>query len=266
MTWFYANAGQQAGPISDIQLDEYILAGKILPDTLIWREGMENWQLCREVKSALLDKARPSAVIGAAAKFGGETVMEIVCAECGGLYPRENAIKQGDRWICAVCKPLHIQKVKEGVLQNRTGAMEYAGFGMRLLAKFLDSLIIGLAAGLLLCLVILVVVPPLAKTKGNGDTVVFVLLGTFALIVLGTAFYHIWFLSKYGGTPGKRMLGLRVVGADGANVSWGRAIGRFFGEWVTGMIPFWIGYLIAAFDPERRTVHDHIAGTRVIRV
>jgi uncharacterized RDD family membrane protein YckC len=62
------------------------------------------------------------------------------------------------------------------------------------------------------------------------------------------------------------MLGLRVVGADGANVSWGRAIGRFFGEWVTGMIPFWIGYLIAAFDPERRTVHDHIAGTRVIRV
>src|SRR5687767_12661153 len=48
MTWYFVNAGQQAGPISDIQLDEYIMAGKILPDTLIWHEGMENWQPCQE--------------------------------------------------------------------------------------------------------------------------------------------------------------------------------------------------------------------------
>ena len=41
---------------------------------------------------------------------------------------------------------------------------------------------------------------------------------------------------------------------------------RFAGECVSGLIPLFIGYLIAAFDPEKRTVHDHIAGTRVIKV
>ncbi len=50
MSWYFVSAGAQAGPVSDIQLDEYILAGKVLPDTLVWREGMENWLPCREAK------------------------------------------------------------------------------------------------------------------------------------------------------------------------------------------------------------------------
>jgi uncharacterized RDD family membrane protein YckC len=28
---------------------------------------------------------------------------------------------------------------------------------------------------------------------------------------------------------------------------------------------FYIGFIIAAFDPEKRALHDHICGTRVIR-
>jgi uncharacterized RDD family membrane protein YckC len=266
MNWFFVNAGQQAGPISDIQLDEYILAGKILPDTLIWREGMANWQPCQEVKSTLIHKVPPSALIRPAANSTGETVLEIVCAECGGIQPRENAIKQGDRWICAACKPLHIQKIKEGVVEKNVGSMEYASILMRALAKFLDGLIIGLPALLLIFFVLAVVVPPFAKNRANENLVLLLVLGTIGVVAFAVVFFQIWCLPKYGGTPGKRILGLRVVTVDGGNISWGRAIGRFFGEWVTGMIPFWIGYLIAAFDPERRTVHDHIAGTRVIKV
>ena len=38
-----------------------------------------------------------------------------------------------------------------------------------------------------------------------------------------------------------------------------------FAEVVNGLIPFYIGYIIAAFDSQKRTVHDHIAGTRVIK-
>lgn len=44
MNWFYVNNGQQAGPVDDAQLAELVAAGKIQPDTLIWREGMGNWQ------------------------------------------------------------------------------------------------------------------------------------------------------------------------------------------------------------------------------
>src|SRR5258705_6921697 len=228
MNWYFVNAGQQAGPISDIQLDEYVLAGKILPDTLIWREGMESWQPCQEVKSALIHKAPPSAVIRPTPDSSGETAPEIVCAECGVLQPRENAIKQGDRWICAACKPLHIQKIKEGVVERNVGAMEYAGVWMRALAKFLDGLIIGLPALLLIFLVLAVVVPPLAKNRANENLVVLLVLGTIGLVGLAAVFFQIWCLPKYGGTPGKRIFGLRVVTADGGALFLGPLIWGLF--------------------------------------
>jgi uncharacterized RDD family membrane protein YckC len=265
MTWFFVNAGQQAGPISDIQLDEYIRGGKILPDTLIWREGMENWQPCQEVKSASLLKAPIAVMAPPMAKSEGTP--EIVCAECGALHPRDNAIKHGEAWICAACKPLHIQKIKEGVVSKTSAhAMDYAGIGARFLAKLLDGLIIGLPGIFLIGMVIAIIVPFVRKNGASADGAILVMFAAIALIAFAMVFFQIWCLPKWGATPGKRIMGLRVVTSDGGRISWGRAIGRLGGEWVNGMIPFWIGYIIAAFDPERRTVHDHIAGTRVIKV
>jgi uncharacterized RDD family membrane protein YckC len=267
MTWYYVDAGQQAGPISDSQLDEYILGGGISPDTLVWREGMENWQPCREVKTAMATKALPPVIGPARGQSQGETAGEIVCAECGTLHPRDNAIRYGESWICAACKPIHIQKIKEGVAIGAAAqAMDYAGIGARALAKLLDGLIIGLPAVILMVLVVVLFIPLVGKNRGSSELGVLLILGAIGVIAFAMVFYQIWCLPKYGATPGKRIMRLRVVTADGGGISWGRSIGRFFGEWVNGLIPLWIGYIIAAFDPERRTVHDHIAGTRVIKV
>lgn len=269
MNWFFVNAGQQAGPISDIQLDEYILGGKILPDTLIWREGMENWQPCKEIRPALAFKARPSAIAVADSprKSNGETTVEVVCSECGALQPRDNAVKQGDVWICAACKPIHIQKIKEGVAaKTSTHAMDYAGIGPRAVAKLLDGLIIGLPGMLLIGLIVVFGLPAITRNRGSAEGTALTMLFLISLVILAMVTFQIWCLPKYGATPGKRIMRLRVVTADGGDISWGRSIGRFFGEWINGMIPFWIGYIIAAFDDQRRTVHDHIAGTRVIKV
>src|SRR5258708_37582023 len=43
MNWYYVDAGQQAGPISEDELGSLAGSGKIQPDTLVWREGMANW-------------------------------------------------------------------------------------------------------------------------------------------------------------------------------------------------------------------------------
>ena len=267
MTWFFVNAGQQAGPISDIQLDEYILGGKILPDTLIWREGMESWLPCKDARPAVAFKARPTALALASPAAGNETSVEVVCSECGGLQPKENAIKHGELWICAACKPVHIQKIKEGVATGRPNqALDYAGIGARAVAKFLDGLIIGLPGVFLIGAIIAVLTPAIAKNRGSAEGFIITMVAAIAVVAFAMVFFQIWCLPKWGATPGKRIMGLRVVTTDGGSISWGRAIGRFFGEWVNGLIPFWIGYLIAAFDNERRTVHDHIAGTRVIKV
>ena len=58
--------------------------------------------------------------------------------------------------------------------------------------------------------------------------------------------------------------GLIVVRSDMNRLTYGRATGRFFSEMVTGFT-LGIGYIIAAFDDERKTVHDMMADTRVIR-
>jgi len=41
--WYGAIGGKRAGPFTEDQMRQYILAAKIKPATLVWREGMDNW-------------------------------------------------------------------------------------------------------------------------------------------------------------------------------------------------------------------------------
>ena len=71
-------------------------------------------------------------------------------------------------------------------------------------------------------------------------------------------------LWKYQATLGKMALSLKVISADTPQLSYGRCVGRFFAEWLSTLVLF-IGYIIAGFDEEKRTLHDHICGTRVVK-
>lgn len=42
--WFYAQGGQQAGPVPLEQLLQMVASGQLSPADLVWREGMVNWQ------------------------------------------------------------------------------------------------------------------------------------------------------------------------------------------------------------------------------
>jgi uncharacterized RDD family membrane protein YckC len=82
-------------------------------------------------------------------------------------------------------------------------------------------------------------------------------------LVFGAA-YVTFFLGKYGATPGKMALGLKVVRSDGSELTYARAFGRYLAEYLSAFT-LMIGYIIAAFDREKRALHDHICDTRVIR-
>jgi hypothetical protein len=73
-------------------------------------------------------------------------------------------------------------------------------------------------------------------------------------------------LDPLRGLPfGKRALGLRIVRADGATLSFGRATARHFLEaMITPLVPFAAGYLLAAFTNGKRALHDFMADTFVI--
>ena len=67
------------------------------------------------------------------------------------------------------------------------------------------------------------------------------------------------------GTLGKMALGLFVTDLEGRRVSFGRATGRFFAKIITGLIPFFIGYIMAGFTAEEQALHDMIAGCLVLK-
>lgn len=94
MNWFYADGGNQKGPVSDSELDELLRSGKISPNTLVWREGMTHWQ--------------PLNTCRAVGQSG------VVCVECGKAFPPEQIVTLNNSPVCGQCKPIFLQRMAQG--------------------------------------------------------------------------------------------------------------------------------------------------------
>jgi uncharacterized RDD family membrane protein YckC len=92
-------------------------------------------------------------------------------------------------------------------------------------------------------------------------------LGVIALIV-GTllhAFLYVRWIGKKGGGPLALRIGVKVVDFRTGNViGIPRAIGRFFGQFISSWI-FYLGYLWMLWDKDKQTWHDKMVNSVVIR-
>jgi uncharacterized RDD family membrane protein YckC len=70
--------------------------------------------------------------------------------------------------------------------------------------------------------------------------------------------------SKWQATVGKKVVGLKVIDENGNRISFGRATGRFFAQFISGLI-LAIGYLMVGWTKKKQGLHDIIAGTYVIK-
>lgn len=78
------------------------------------------------------------------------------------------------------------------------------------------------------------------------------------------AIYSISMESWKGATLGKMALGLVVADNDGYKPGVFSIVMRnTFGRFVTNLIPFYIGYLLAFSNDKRKCIHDMIAGSTV---
>ena len=179
------------------------------------------------------------------------------CAVCKGRFAQSQMVRFGDKLVCASCKPTYVQMLAMGV--GNVGGLRYGGFWIRFGAKFIDGIILGVvnfATSMATTFLI-------ASNNSPEMAIVALLVNGCIQIAVGVA-YNIYFLSgKYQATPGKMACGLKVVTADGDKISAGRAVGRYFAEMLSSMIMM-IGYIMAAFDDEKRTLHDRICNTRVV--
>lgn len=71
MNWYYANGGQQTGPVTEEEFQRLAADGTIKPDTLVWREGMPNWQAYSTLASSAGSSAPSASASPAAPPLSG---------------------------------------------------------------------------------------------------------------------------------------------------------------------------------------------------
>jgi uncharacterized RDD family membrane protein YckC len=135
--------------------------------------------------------------------------------------------------------------------------VEYVGFWARAAAALIDSILLMM---IILPLIYWFYGPEYFETPetiaGPADLLLNWVFPAVAVIVF-------WIYRQ--ATPGKMIIGARIVDATtGQAPSTGQLIGRYFGYYVS-MIPLFLGIFWVAFDPRKQGWHDKLAGTVVIR-
>jgi uncharacterized RDD family membrane protein YckC len=106
--------------------------------------------------------------------------------------------------------------------------------------------------------------PPLQTKLGEGAILCFVVQWTG--VILGASFpsiYALFFWSTTGQTPGKAVMGVRVVRLDGRPMTLWTGIVRLVG-YAMSLMSIGLGFLLALTDNRRQALHDKIARTCVI--
>ncbi|HLS09874.1 RDD family protein [Lentibacillus sp.] len=134
-----------------------------------------------------------------------------------------------------------------------------AGFWIRFWANLLD----GIFMMLLYVVIALAIGENLAFGQLSDPDYVSVSQDVADLIYI-VVFIIIFTASKYKGSPGKLITGIQVLDKDRmTQISILKSIGRWF-AYLLSALPFFIGFMMAGWNDEKKALHDMICGTRVI--
>jgi uncharacterized RDD family membrane protein YckC len=266
--WHYAENGRQVGPVTEDQLLQLAHAGAVAPDTLIWRAGMPEWKPFREVGPGAPPPLKPAFA-----------ATQRSCNSCGRLFAAGDLAMFGETAICTDCKPAWVQQLRQGMISTVPGMHRYAGFWIRAVAQLIDGIIASMVLGAVFFMLygdaLFAIFRRAAEAGAQGTqpdpgemvalmTPIMTSIWVFQLAALAASLgYSVYFLVKFGATPGKMAMGIKVIRADGGPIQVGQAIGRFFAHMLSGMI-LYIGYMMAGWDDQKRALHDRLVDTRVI--
>lgn len=160
------------------------------------------------------------------------------CANCG----KE---QEGNPAYCTNCG---VRLGADPAVQpNIVSALEvkYAGFWIRLVAFFIDVILLFLVNILL------------------GYFLVGIFAGLWIGVVINWLYFTLMESSSNQATLGKMALGLIVTDGAGRSISFGRATGRYFGKFLTWWI-FVPVFIVIAFTRKKQGLHDMLVDTLVI--
>lgn len=185
------------------------------------------------------------------------------CSRCGGTYCPDCLVMLQDLPYCATCKTEQLLDVRSGVDRTR---LTYGGFWARFGAQIIDALIVGIPAYLIAMAVVFSVAFSIQQQPAkepSAGAVALMLLAYVPMYVFPVLYEALMLSLRKGQTVGKMALRLRVVRPDGSNISTGQAWGRAGMRLILSCL-FIADYIPYFFTDEKTTLHDMVAGTRVV--
>src|ERR1051325_3782075 len=137
--------------------------------------------------------------------------------------------------------------------------LELAGLCSRLAAVSVDLFLLSLGEWFLS-----VVVSAIAS-GGEGALYWLQAVGLAIGFVLFWGYFVLFETLNAGRTPGKQLLGIRVVLETGHPITWAAAVVRNLVRFIDGLSLFFIGFLMVLFHPQNKRLGDIAAGSIVVR-
>jgi uncharacterized RDD family membrane protein YckC len=261
MKWYYAKNKERLGPFDETQFGDLVRSGEVTGSTLVWNETLPGWKKFAEVRDAAYGSGPapvPSIPDEPVEKTAEQPRNSDFCSQCRRVFDENELLTFEGQKVCASCKPAFVQKLREGV---SVGDLVYAGFWIRFVAKFIDGIVLSIIN---MVIGFFTTASTIATNPADPVAALNSIMFSGALQFCVQAAYSSFFLGKFSATPGKMVMGLKVISVDSENVSYMKGLGRAFAEIVSSII-LCIGYLMAAWDPEKRALHDRICNTRVVK-
>jgi uncharacterized RDD family membrane protein YckC len=174
------------------------------------------------------------------------------CNRCGASFCSDCLVDIGGKPYCATCKTEELLDVRSGI---ERGTLDLAGIGRRFGAAFLDGILMWIPIGIMIASLGLA---RATSIRFAGGWNFWFLIPTAIGIT-----YQATMLAARGQTLGKMALKVKVVAADGTELTGGQAWGRELARAVLGFL-YVVDYIPAFFTKEKTTLHDLVAKTRVV--
>ena len=223
--WYYVDGAHvRQGPISAELLAQAFRQGRVRRESLVWREGMAQWE---PLEAHLSELPLPAPAAPA--------VPSPVAP------PPQAAAPAAD--------PDRVQD---------------AGFLRRLGAYIIDNLLLGSAYYVVLMIGAVAVAVLAASGGDDDTLAITLGVAAVLAYALMSYFYYVGMeRSRLQATVGKLALGIKVVDADGRRLGWGKASARWAGS-LLSYATVYIGFFMAGWTRRKQALHDLLAGTYVV--
>jgi uncharacterized RDD family membrane protein YckC len=163
--------------------------------------------------------------------------------------------------------------VEKSPIQQDNTHVKYAGFWIRQASGIIDLVIIMVPLVIVFSLIIVFFMFAFIRSNSTGavrsavfgSAITCLICMMYLVVFIIVWLYFAWFeSSKYMGTPGKILLGLKVTDLNGNRISGGKASLRFICKTILDIF-FYTGSIFITISEKKQGLYDIIAGTLVVK-